>query len=338
LAVTETNRVRTKVLLVGWDSADWKVINPLMDTGLMPQLARMCELGVMGNLATLRPILSPMLWTSIATGKRAYDHGVLGFTDVDPVTGQVRPVTAATRTCKAVWNILAERGFTSHVVSWFATHGEQIPGGMVVSNLFQTPPAGPGQPWPPPPQGTIWPDEHAEELTELRVSPEEIEPGLIELFAPQWRKIGQSKDSRLSQLRIHLAETLSVHNAATWILEHQEWDFLAVYYRAIDEIAHHFMPFHPPRLDGVPEDQFEAYKDVVNGSYRFHDLLLSRLIHLAGPDAHVILPTMASTATTCGPSSYRAFRPGLPSGIAPTASSPPLDLSLPATNSSSARA
>ncbi|MGH9356724.1 MAG: hypothetical protein ACRD10_11395, partial [Terriglobia bacterium] len=60
-----------KVLLIGWDAADWKVATPLLDQGLMPALDDFINHGVMGNLATLRPILSPMLWNSIATGKRA---------------------------------------------------------------------------------------------------------------------------------------------------------------------------------------------------------------------------------------------------------------------------
>ena len=57
-----------KVLLVGWDAADWKVIHPLLDAGKMPHLARFLERGVMGNIATLQPALSPTLWTSITVG------------------------------------------------------------------------------------------------------------------------------------------------------------------------------------------------------------------------------------------------------------------------------
>ena len=33
---------------------------------------------------------------------------------------------------------------------------------------------------------------------------------------------------------------------------------------------------------GVPEKQFEIYKDVVNGAYRFHDMMLDTLLQLAG--------------------------------------------------------
>src|ERR1700722_13923741 len=99
-----------KVLLIGWDAADWKIANPLLDQGLMPTLDDFINHGVMGNLATLRPILSPMLWNSIATGKRADKHGILGFMEPDPQTGNVRPVTSTSRKVKAIWNILTQRG------------------------------------------------------------------------------------------------------------------------------------------------------------------------------------------------------------------------------------
>ena len=73
-----------KVLLVDRDSADWKIIHPLVDRGEMPMRRRLIEGGVCGNLRTL----DPMFWTSIATGERAYDHGVLGFTEVEPLSGR----------------------------------------------------------------------------------------------------------------------------------------------------------------------------------------------------------------------------------------------------------
>ena len=69
-----------RVLLVGWDSADWQMIHPLIDQGLMPTTAKFLEQGAWGNLATTRPILSPMLWNTIATGKQPVHHGFFGFT------------------------------------------------------------------------------------------------------------------------------------------------------------------------------------------------------------------------------------------------------------------
>ena len=252
-------------------------------------LRRLIEGGVCGNLRTLEPMLSPMLWTSIATGKRAYDHGVLGFTEVEPLSGRVQPVTAASRRCRAVWDILAAQGLRCHVLGWFASHGGQIPGGGVVSNCFTAPTAGPGAEWPPAPRGTIWPEENADALNALRVSPEDIDGDTVGLFIPRWSEIDVAKDNRANRLRVHLAEAFTIQAAACWTLENTEWDFTAVYFRAIDELAHFFMPFHPPRVDGVPEREFELYRDVMNATYRLHDLMLARLIALAPPETHVVL-------------------------------------------------
>ena len=111
-----------KVLLIGWDAADWDVINPLMDRGEMPNLESLVNTGVMGNLSTLYPELSPMLWTSIATGKRAFKHGIHGFTEPDPLGNGVRPVTNLSRKTKALWNILCQNGKKCNVVGWWPSH------------------------------------------------------------------------------------------------------------------------------------------------------------------------------------------------------------------------
>jgi len=81
------------LLLIGWDGADWDVINPLLDAGKMPNLKSLVNNGVIGDLATLYPELSPMLWTSIATGKRAYKHGIYGFSEPTPDGRSIRPIS-----------------------------------------------------------------------------------------------------------------------------------------------------------------------------------------------------------------------------------------------------
>jgi predicted AlkP superfamily phosphohydrolase/phosphomutase len=51
-----------RVLLVGWDAADWKVLKPLIDRREMPVFGKIVERGVISDMATLEPVLSPMLW------------------------------------------------------------------------------------------------------------------------------------------------------------------------------------------------------------------------------------------------------------------------------------
>jgi tetratricopeptide (TPR) repeat protein len=108
-------------------------------------------------------------------------------------------------------------------------------------------------------------------------------------WIPRAAEIDQEKDKGLQTFAKILSENCSIHNAATWILQNEPWDFLAVYYNGIDHFCHGFMHFHPPRMAGVPEEKFEIYKDVVNGAYRFHDMMLETLLDLAGPNATVIL-------------------------------------------------
>jgi predicted AlkP superfamily phosphohydrolase/phosphomutase/tetratricopeptide (TPR) repeat protein len=277
-----------KVLLIGWDAADWKIINPLLDQGLMPTLENLVNHGVIGNLATLHPVLSPMLWNSIATGMRPDKHGILGFMEPDPQTGRVRPVTSTSRKVKAIWNILTQRGYKTHVVGWFAGHPAEPINGISVSDLFPYAVSPLGKEWPLPP-GAVHPESLRETFARLRMHPGEVTEAAILPVIPRAAEIDQENDKRLESYAKVLSENCSIHNAATWILQSQSWDFMAVYYNAIDHLCHGFMHFHPPRMEGIPEDQFEIYKDVVNGAYRFHDMMLQTLVELAGPETTVIL-------------------------------------------------
>lgn len=277
-----------RVLLVGWDAADWRVIHPLMDAGKMPALQSLVEGGVSANLATLQPMYSPMLWTSIATGKRAFKHGVHGFTEPTPDGAAVRPVSNLSRKCKAIWNILNQRGMRSIVVGWWPSHPAEPIHGAMVSNHFHTAVGPPDQPWPIPP-GAIHPPHLEEPLAGLRVNPNELGAQELLPFIPRAAEIDQDKDRRLGSCAKILAECTTMHAAATWLLEHEPWDFAAIYYDAIDHFSHGFMRYHPPRRDFIPACDFDLYSGVIEAAYRYHDLMLRALLRHAGPDTTVIL-------------------------------------------------
>ncbi len=277
-----------RVLLIGWDAADWKVIDPLIERGEMPHLARFLEEGVMGDLMTLQPVLSPMLWNSIGTGKRADKHGILGFTEVDPRTGGVRPVTSTSRRCKAIWNILSQNGLRTNVINWFGGHPAEAINGVCVSDAIARPTPKPTQPWPMTP-GTVHPAELTDELARIRFRPEEVTDELILPFVPRAADVDQENDRRLTSLAKLISECVTTHTIATQVMAKHPWDFMGIYFASIDHFSHGFMNFHPPRLEFVKEEQFELYKDVVNSAYRFHDMMLGTLLHIAGKDATVML-------------------------------------------------
>jgi len=277
-----------KVLLIGWDAADWKVITPLMDAGKMPNLQKFADGGVVGNLSTLYPVLSPMLWTSIATGKRANKHGIHGFAEPDPETGGVRPVTSLGRKTKAIWNILNQQGLRSNVVSWWPSYPAEPIDGVMISNNYQNAVDSIDKPWPLH-QASVHPERLRKSMAELRVHPAEITGDQLLPFVPNAKEIDQDKDTRLQGVAKLLAECASVHSAATGIMQLEEWDFMGVYYDTIDHFSHGFMKYHPPQLPWISDKDFELYQNVINTTYEFHDLMLGTLMHLAGEDTTIII-------------------------------------------------
>jgi predicted AlkP superfamily phosphohydrolase/phosphomutase/tetratricopeptide (TPR) repeat protein len=278
----------TRVLLVGWDAADWQMIRPLMDAGLMPTLSKLLERGASGNLATTRPILSPILWNTIATGRRADAHGVLGFTEPVPDGPGIRPTASTSRRCKALWNILTQCGLRSNVVGWYASHPAEPIAGAMVSNQFEFRSAdeAPGAPLP---AGTVHPAELAAPMAECRVHPSEVDASAILPFVPDAAVEVVREGNRIGKLMQLVAQTASIHAMATLLMERGGWDFTAVYYEGIDRFGHEFMEFHPPRMAEVDERDFAAYRHCMNGIYRFHDMMLETLLRLAGDDTAVMV-------------------------------------------------
>jgi len=277
-----------KLLLIGWDAADWKLLNPLIEAGEMPHLSRLVEEGCMGRISTIHPVYSPMVWSSIATGKRPYKHGVLGFTEPLADGSGIRPISGMSRKTKAFWNIFNQQGWRGHVVGWWPSHPAECINGAMISNLCHHAVGPVGEPWPVPPGG-IHPPEYVEALAELRFHPNELHVAMIEPFIPRVREIDQAKDKRLAACMKILAEAATVQSWAVWLLENTQWDYMAVYFDAIDHFGHGFMKYHPPKRSIISERDFELYSGVVAQAARFHDVMLGALLASAGRDTTVIL-------------------------------------------------
>ncbi len=283
-----SKRLTQRVLLLGWDAADWKIIHPLLDRGEMPALKNLIENGVSGNLATLEPILSPILWNSIATGKYADKHDILGFVEPTPDGQGARPVSSTSRRAKALWNILSQSGLRSGIVNWFASHpAEPIAGTVFTNNFPEITPTEAGKIAPLHPRAVHPPD--LREIAEsLRVRPRDITAEQMLPFFPE-AVPSDPQDPRLQMLAHLLAECATVQNAATLLAAGDEWDLLAIYYETIDHAGHGFMEYHPPAMAHVNAEDAAAFSYVVRAVYRFHDMLLAQLLALAGPETTVII-------------------------------------------------
>jgi tetratricopeptide (TPR) repeat protein len=279
-----------RLLLIGLDAADWKVLHPLIDAGGMPTLNRLLDQGSSGELLGTQPILPAIEFTSMVTGKRAWQHGICHFAELSPNGGPPASITAAHRRSAALWQMLAHEGKRCVTIGWPATHGEQSKNTLIVSDRYSEPTAGPGiKPWPAAAPGTYWPAEIGRLLDTKRVSPEDIGPNVIAGYIPDWKKIDQKRDRRIGQLRLFLAADYSYQSAALELLKREPWDFAAIRFPALAAISRLFLPFHLDARDEDSKETFQPYRNVVRASLGVLDKMISQLIELAGPEAGVIV-------------------------------------------------
>jgi len=251
----ESNR---QVLLLGWDGADWKIIHQLLDKGQMPALERLMRQGVRGHVSTLKPSLSPLLWSTIATGKLADKHNILGFTEPSPDGAGVRPVSSASWGCKPLWSIVSERGQKSAVVNWLATHPADIMQGTVVSDFFRHVHGGDADKWPVPPRA-ISPESLVPVMGDLIVHPADVRPSQLSSFVPEANRLPKKGNDKLTEMGRLCAQCATVHAAGTFLAKHASWNLLAVYYDTLDRICHHFMRYRAPRMPFVSGKDFDLY-------------------------------------------------------------------------------
>jgi predicted AlkP superfamily phosphohydrolase/phosphomutase/tetratricopeptide (TPR) repeat protein len=280
---------KKKVLVIGWDAAEWKVIMPLIQQGKMPAFARLMSRGVHGKLQTLDPPLSPMLWTSIATGFRADTHGIGGFIEPTPDGENLRPVTSTSRKVKAIWNILNQEGYKSNVVAWWPSNPAEPINGVMVSNLYQIATKPLGEEWEMP-KGTVHPEELSESMKEFRIHPHQITLNQVLPFIPNLKdNIPLRSDKRTSNVIKNMANAGTIHSATCHLLEKSDWDFMAIYHDAIDHFSHVAMRYFPPRRPEIPEQDFDDFQHVVEAAYLFHDRMLARMMSLIDEENTTVL-------------------------------------------------
>ncbi|HJO22701.1 MAG TPA: alkaline phosphatase family protein [Myxococcota bacterium] len=122
-----------RVLVIGIDGASLRVIQPLMQQGRLPHLESIAQKGVSGPLKSHHPLLSPRVWTSVATGKEPDKHGIKSWVkSTGPKT--TRLLYSSDRKGHALWNILSEAGYTVGVVNWLMTYPPEVVHGVLVSD------------------------------------------------------------------------------------------------------------------------------------------------------------------------------------------------------------
>jgi len=288
------------ILFIGVDGLEWDVLLPMLEAGELPALEGLVRRGTSGKLRTFEPTLSPVVWTSIATGKAPSRHGIEHFIRQDPETGSVRLNSNGDRKAKALWNILSDYDRTVHVVGWWMTFpAEKIRGTMVAqtNTASQVDVSFGRASW----KGTVIPG------LEGQVHPVDFQPRVMEIVDETARNLDATVQEAFGTFEHPLAEldrrlwenTLWAFRAdriylaaALEILRRREpYDLLLVYFGGPDVVGHRFWRYREPGAFAHPPspEQVENFGGVIPDCYRYVDRAIAELLEAAGPGADVLV-------------------------------------------------
>jgi tetratricopeptide (TPR) repeat protein len=305
-----------RVMLIGLDGMDPRAVDLLMSEGKLPNFAKLRKDGAYGRLISQKPLLSPVVWSTIATGKTPDQHGIGHFVAIDDKTGESLPVTSEMRRVKAVWDILSEKQRKVAVVGWWATWPAPKVNGAMVSDhtcyhfLF--------------PQGETGARDtagltHPPELL-ARLSPLIRRPGDVTAAeAAPFIQVGPEElarpfdfDDDVSHFKWALATADSYKRIGLELWRKDRPDVLMAYTEGTDSIAHLFGHlFRAPTLSGELAEQQKKFGSAVEQMYLYADRLLGE--YLASMDGRTTLVVVSDHgfelgATQDDPSKTRDMR------------------------------
>lgn len=275
-----------QVVMIGLDGATWKLVDQFRSSGHLPNLDRLIRTGSSAELDTLDPILSPPIWTSIASGMLPHRHGVRDF-------------WASSQNVKAkrLWDITDEAGMLTgvygYLVTWPVTpiSGFVVPGWTAQGN----------ETWPPE-LSFIKQLERSEKAGEQRQVTETVGIGLLalrngvtlatlnEIVASFWRRRTKAHDEEQTaaenrQIKLSFNTDIYCH-----LLRTLQPEFSIFYDSALDATQHLFFKyFEPTGFPSLPRERIDTLGDVIPTIYRRADATLGRILENAHSDANVVI-------------------------------------------------
>ena len=279
------------VLWLGLDGLDFEVLDRLAEAGKMPNWKRLAGEGFTARLTSFAPLISPILWTTAATGVAPEVHRVLDFQEVDPKTGTKVPISGFSRAVPAVWNIASAAGRKVGVVGWWATHPAEEVNGFFISDhatpiLFEKLSLA-GASFPAAlEQGVAQVLERDGKITAADLAPyldvpqAEIEGALSS---------GAGMENPIGALKRILAATRVGQRTAADLYDRNFPDLLAFYLEGTDEIGHVFAASTPPKLPCARDEDLARYGRVVATYYAAIDGILGQWMKRADEDSATLI-------------------------------------------------
>ncbi len=202
-----------RTVVFGIDGLSFRILDPLMTRGDLPNFARLQAEGVRAPLISSIPPVTPPAWMSLVTGLKPARHGVFDFWEFDSSGRCAHPVTHR-KGGKAIWNILSEQGLRVIVMNVPITYPPEPVNGLMVSGLMT-------------------PGSHV-----AYTYPESLQ-NEIQQFVPGYRiDLSLEKTVASGYFQAVLEMTEKRIQLQEYLLSNHEWDFAFLCYVGADRIQH----------------------------------------------------------------------------------------------------
>lgn len=285
-------RSRGRLVLLGLDALDWTLVDELIARGMMPHTAALMRRGVHAVLEVPRPLISPVVWTTIGTGVPPEVHGVLDFLEPDPAGGPPRPVTAASRKATAIWEMMSAAGRSTAVIGWWASFPAQAPpGGSIYSDRLTEQLLGLAADAP----GMADPPQAALRARELLLRAADVTPVMLapflsvsaeELAAAVARP--DAWDDPVGGLAKLAAASLTVERLTALELD-RGTEVILSYLEGTDTVGHLYGPYRPPVLPGFDGPVARRFGPVIDRYYAWTDRWVGSVVAALEPEDTVVL-------------------------------------------------
>ena len=249
-----------RVLVIGLDGATWDLLRPWMAAGKLPNLARLCQAGASGELAsTIHPITTPA-WISFMTGRTQGQHGVYDHVRRRSGSYDIEIMDATKIQSPLIFDYVGAQGAKSVAMNIPMTYPPRPIEGVLVSGLFASA-VGPN---------IACPQTLYERI--MAVAPDYV---VHPDFQPRAADpLGQYRDDLLGSItnRFTVAETL---------LAELEWRLGVVVFTATDQIQHAFWHCMGDEASGYESAVFDVYQRI--------DENLPRLLRFADENTLVLI-------------------------------------------------
>ncbi len=200
-----------RLLILGWDGASFRMMDPLLEKGHLPNVAELLARGQSARLQSTIVPISSAAWTSAVTGKTPGQTGVYDFFESNRGSNELHLVSSLSNHATPLWRLLTQRGRRSIVFGVPVTYPPEPIFGVMVAGMLS-----------PFDAEYTYPPAFSDELRSRGFEPD----------LDVWREF-RSVDRSHIRRQLKLKQEILIE-----LLDEEPWDFAMLVFKSLDVISH----------------------------------------------------------------------------------------------------